>query len=128
MALPPLLDTRSPGQQVLLANVVPAVFGAVAGVMAGVSEPAYLVLAILGIAGGYFAGLEHRNGGEGAVRGIVGGFLFGLFIIAAHEISGQEEKAELPPALLLVLLTTSIGAGLGALGGRSRARRMRNAA
>jgi len=106
MALPPLLDTRSPGQQVLLANV----------------------LAILGIAGGYFAGLEHRNGGEGAVRGIVGGFLFGLFIIAAHEISGQEEKAELPPALLLVLLTTSIGAGLGALGGRSRARRMRNAA
>lgn len=128
MALPPLLDTRSPGQQILLANVVPAVFGAVSGVMAGISEPAYLVLAILGIAGGYFAGLEHRDGGEGAVRGIVGGFLFGLFIIAAHEISGQEEKAELPPAIVLVLLTTSIGGGLGALGGRARARRMRSAA
>lgn len=128
MALPPLLDTRSPGQQLLLANVVPAVFGAVAGVMVGVSEPAYLVLALLGIAGGYFAGLEHRDASEGAVRGVVGGFLFGLFIITAHEISGQEAKAELPPYLLLVLLTTVIGAGLGALGGRTRARRTRAAA
>lgn len=128
MALPPLLDSRTPGQQIVLANVVPAVFGAVAGVLAGVSEPAYLVLAVLGIGGGYLAGLEHRNAEEGAIRGIVGGFLFGLFIIAAHEISGQEAKADLPPSVVLILLTTSIGAGLGALGGRARARRTRTAA
>lgn len=124
MALPPLLSTRTPAQQVVIANVVPAVFGLVTGLVLGVSEIGYLVLSLLGIAGGYFAGLEHPTPSDGATRGVVGGLLFGAFILFGHEITGSEAKAELPePAVLLVAITTIFGALLGALGGRSRAKR-----
>jgi hypothetical protein len=127
--LPPLFSSRSPALQFVLADIVPAVFGAVCGVMLGISEPAYIVLTLLGILGGYSAGLEHPNGSEGAGRGVVGGFLFGLFILTAHEVSGSDAKADLPePAVLLVVITTLAGAGLGALGGRSRGKRARRAA
>lgn len=123
MALPPLLSTRTPAQQVVIANVVPAAFGLVTGLVLGVSEIAYLVLSLLGIAGGYFAGLEHPTASDGATRGVVGGLLFGAFILFGHELTGSEAKAELPePAILLVAITTIFGALLGALGGRSRAK------
>ena len=106
--------------------MVPAVFGLITGILLGVSEPVYLVLNVLGIGGGYFAGLEHRTPAEGALRGLNGGLLFGVFILFGHEFSGSEPKAPLPePEVLLVVLTTSIGELLGALGGRSRARRAR---
>ena len=63
--MPPLLSSRPVGVQILLANVVPCLFGAVTGLMLGVNEIAYLVLAVpIGIAGGYFAGLEHRGAGD----------------------------------------------------------------
>ena len=114
--------------QIVLGVVVPSTFGLVCGVLLGVSEPAYLVLSVLAIAGGYFAGLEHRTAAEGALRGLNGGLLFGVFILFAHEFSGSEPKLELPePEVLLVVLTTVLGALLGALGGRSRARRARQA-
>jgi hypothetical protein len=116
--------------QIVVANVVPCVFGAITGVMLGVNEVAYLVLAVpIGILGGYFAGLEHRSGREGAARGAIGGLQFGAFILVVDALSGLDRKATLPePAILLVVLTTFFGAVLGFLGGLTRERRMRGAA
>jgi hypothetical protein len=104
--------------------VVPATFGLICGYLLGVSEPAYLVLSILAIGGGFFAGLEHSGAREGAIRGFTGGILFGTFILVMHQVTGKDAKADLPdPEGLLVVLTTVFGIGLGALGGRSRAKR-----
>jgi len=110
--------------RVVLASVVPLVFGAICGVLLGISEPAYLVLSVLAIGGGYFAGLEHPTAREGAVRGTIGGMQFGAMILLVHELTGKEAKVHLPdPAILLVVLTTVLGIALGYLGGRSRAKR-----
>lgn len=123
MPLPPLLAERPPALRLVLAGVVPALFGAICGVLLGVNEAAYVILSILAIGGGYFAGLEHGTPREGAIRGSVGGTLFGAFILIAHEISGEEAKAELPePAILLLVVTIGFGVLLGALGARRRAR------
>jgi hypothetical protein len=121
---PELFSQRSPNAQLVLGIVVPAVFGLVTGFVLGISEIGYLVLSVLGIAGGFFAGLEHRYVEEGLLRGVAGGLLFGTFILVGHEISGMEPKAELPhPEILLVVITTAFGVGLGALGARRRRRR-----
>ena len=121
MRQPDLLDTHSPETQMLLCIVVPSVFGIVTGVFLGISEVIYLLLSVLGIAGGYMAGKEHVGAREGALRGFTGGILFGTFILAAHAVTGLERKANLPePEILLVVITTVFGIGLGALGGRSR--------
>jgi hypothetical protein len=123
--MPPLLSSRDPGLQVILGNIVPCLFGLICGIVLGISEPAYLILSLLGVLGGYVAGLEHRDAPEGAMRGIVGGAQFGIFILLGKEISGMDPKADLPdPQVLLVVLTTVIGAGLGALGGRRRGKRL----
>jgi hypothetical protein len=109
--------------QVVLAGLVPALFGAVTGWMLGVNEIGYIVLSVLGIAGGYAAGLEHDGAGEGALRGVVGGALFGGFILLTHHAIDTEPEAHLPhPEILLVAITTAFGIGLGALGGRRRHR------
>lgn len=122
--LPPLLEERTAGQELLLVVIVPSLAGAIAGVLLGVSEIAYLVVAILAIAGGYGAGFEHPGPRYGAYRGLVGGMQFGVWILLAHDVLyDSEPKAELPhPEILLVALTTAFGVGLGALGGRHRAR------
>ena len=121
MRQPDLLDSHSPETQMLLCIVVPSVFGIVTGVFLGISEIIYLLLSVLGIAGGYMAGKEHVGAREGALRGFTGGILFGTFILAAHAMTGLERKANLPePEILLVVITTVFGIGLGALGGRSR--------
>lgn len=127
MKLPPLLSSRSPAEQVVVANVVPCVFGAITGIALGLNEIAYLALAgPIGILGGFFAGLEHRGGPEGAARGALGGVQFGALILAAHELSGMDAEAHLPhPAILLVALTTGFGALLGFAGGLVRERQMR---
>jgi hypothetical protein len=121
MRQPDLLESHPPQLQLILALVVPAVFGAIAGILLGISEIAYLVFSILAIAGGYMAGKEHIGASEGATRGFTGGILFGTFILAGHALTGMERKAHLPePEILLVVLTTVFGIVLGALGGRSR--------
>jgi hypothetical protein len=121
MRQPDLLESHSPERQMILMLVVPSVFGIVTGIFLGVSEILYLVLSILGIAGGYMAGKEHIGARDGAVRGFTGGILFGTFILAAHALTGLERQAHLPePEILLVVITTVFGIGLGALGGRSR--------
>ena len=122
--MPHLLRERPVGLQVVLAGVVPAVFGAVTGWALGVNEIAYIVLSVLGIGGGYLAGMEHRGAGEGAIRGVIGGSLFGAFILITAHLIDKEHKAHLPePEILLVAITTAFGIGLGALGGRARVRR-----
>lgn len=121
---PPLFENHPPPVQFLLAIVVPIIGGLVGGVLLVVSEPVYLIYSVLAIGAGYFGGLEHVGAEEGALRGFTGGILFGTFILLAKEISGSDPKAELPhPEVLLVVLTTVLGIGLGALGGRSRGKR-----
>ena len=128
MRMPPLLSSRPPAMQILIANVVPCVFGAICGLLLGVSGLAYIVLSILAIAGGYVAGLEHRNRAEGALRGVLGGTQFEAMILLFHELEGSSAKADLPhPAILLLVITVGFGALLGYLGGRTREKRFRAA-
>jgi hypothetical protein len=102
---------------------VPAAYGAVTGYFLGVSEATYLVLSIIGIVGGIGAGFDHLGAAAGARRGVVAGLIFGGSILIAHEIHGADPKADLPdPAILLVVITTALGAAFAALGGRMRER------
>lgn len=117
---PPLFSSRTPGQQVVLANVVPAVFGLIVGVMAGVSKPLYLLLSLVGLAGAYLAGLEHKYPEEGLLRGAAAGLLFGVFILLGRAITGLDDKVEIPPGIVLVFITTVISAIGGAVGATRR--------
>jgi len=124
MTLPPLFMSRPPAQRFLLAGVVPAVFGAIAGVILGVSAPIYWVLQVLAIIGGFLAGLEHPTAKEAALRGLVAGAVFGAFILIAHAVAGTHEKVSLGSTpIFLIVITAVVGAILGALGSRVRARR-----
>jgi hypothetical protein len=108
--------------QILLAVVIPALFGALCGWLLGVDKTAYLVLSILALLGGYAAGTEHKGALEGAARGVVGGLLFGGFILLVNEALDKEPKADLPdPKILLLAITVGVAVVLGAMGGRARA-------
>lgn len=48
--------------QIILGGVIPAVIGALAGVLIGVAAAAYWVVAILAGVGAFLAGFEHRDG------------------------------------------------------------------
>jgi hypothetical protein len=123
--LPPLLLEQSRSVQVLLAVVLPVLYGAVTGYFLGVSEATYLVLSVLGVLGGIGAGFDHVGAATGAKRGLIAGVLFGGSILVAHEIHGADAKAHLPePAILLVVVTTVLGIGFAALGGWFRERAM----
>jgi hypothetical protein len=129
MALPPLLEEHPRKTQIVLAIVIPAIFGMVTGYFLGVSEGVYLVLSILAILGGIGAGFDHHGAREGAKRGLLGGTLFGAFTLIAHEIHGADATAQLPePAILLVVITALLGALFGAIGGWIRQRMSRPAA
>ena len=109
--------------QIVLAGVVPIVYGAVTGYFLGVSEGTYLVLTAIGVLGGIGAGFDHLGAGAGARRGVLAGLLFGGSILIAHEIHGADAKADLPdPGVLLVVITTLLGAAFGAVGGWLRVR------
>jgi hypothetical protein len=123
--LPPLLLEQSRSVQVLLAIVLPVLYGAVTGYFLGVSEATYLVLSVLGVLGGIGAGFDHVGAATGAKRGLIAGVLFGGSILIAHEIHGANAKAHLPePAILLVVVTTVLGIGFASLGGWFRERAM----
>ena len=129
MRLPPLLHEHPRSVQVLLAVVLPALYGALTGYFLGISEATYLVLSVLGVLGGIGAGFDHLGAAAGARRGLVAGSIFGGAILIAHEIHGADAKADLPkPAILLIVITTILGVGFGALGGWLRERTMRRAA
>lgn len=124
----PLLSEHPRPIQFVLAVVLPVAYGALTGYFLGVSEATYLVLALLGVLGGIGAGFDHMGAAIGLRRGIVAGLLFGASILIAHEIHGAEAKAELPdPEVVLVAVTTGLGAAFGALGGWLRERNTRRA-
>ncbi len=119
MHAPSLFRDRPRAVQILLGGVVPFAFGAVVGVVLGVSAAAYWTLAALAGLGAILAGFEHRDGWGGADRGLVGGALFGAGILIAHAIAGTHAKVSLgsfPP--LLIAIDAIAGMLLGALGGR----------
>jgi hypothetical protein len=119
MHAPPLFRDRPRPVQILLGGVVPFAFGAVVGVLVGVSAAAYWTLAALAGLGAILAGFEHRDGWGGADRGLIGGALFGAGILAAHAIADTHAKVSFgsfPP--LLIVIDAIAGMLLGALGGR----------
>jgi hypothetical protein len=119
MNMPPLFRDRPRPFQIVVGGVVPFAFGAVVGVVIGISAGAYWGLAGLAAVGGVLAGLEHRDGWGGADRGLVGGSLFAIGLLVAHAIAGTHAKVSLgsfPP--FLVVIDALVGIGLGAIGGR----------
>jgi hypothetical protein len=126
--LPPLMSEHPIGVQILLVAIVPAIYGAITGYFLGTSEAVYLVLSVIGIVGGVAAGFDHVGAKAGAIRGIAAGAIFGGSILIAHELHGEEAKAELPePAILLIVLTTVLATAFASLGGWLRARAERKA-
>jgi hypothetical protein len=124
--MPTLMRARSPRMQVFLADVVPFAFGYVVGLALGISKPLYLVLSLLALAGAFLAGLEHVGAGEGAARGETGGLLYGVGLLLAYQLAEKKAKDKLPdPEIWLVVITTAVAVGVGALGGAVRARRER---
>jgi hypothetical protein len=124
--LPPLLSEMPRPVQITLAVIIPAAYGALTGYFLGTSEAVYLVLSVVGIVGGIGAGFDHAGARAGAKRGVLAGSLFGGFILIAHEIHGEDAKAELPePAILLVAITTILAVAFAALGGWLRERAIR---
>jgi hypothetical protein len=125
--VPVLLRDRPRHLQIILGGVIPAIFGAVAGILIGVSAGAYYAWGAVAAIGGFVAGFEHRDGWGGADRGFFGGLFYGIALLVTHAIVGTHAKVSLgsfPP--LLAVLTAIIGMFLSAAGGRiSRAQRER---
>jgi len=125
--VPVLLRDRPRYLQIILGGVIPAIFGAVAGILIGVSAGAYYAWGGLAAIGGFIAGFEHRDGWGGADRGFFGGLIYGIALLVTHAIVGTHAKVSLgsfPP--LLAVLTAIIGMFVSAAGGRiSRAQRER---
>ncbi len=119
MRMPTLFGDRPRPVQIALGGAVPLLFGAVVGILLGVSAGVYWALAVVAGLGGVLAGFEHEDGWGGADRGLVGGALFGLGVLLAHWIAGTHAKVSLgsfPP--LLIVIDAIAGMLLGALGGR----------
>ena len=127
MSLPPAFEDRSPAQQIIGAVVVTIVFGIVTGLALGWNEIVYYVLVgPIALAGGFLGGMEHRGVDEGVLRGAMGGLVYGSFILLGLEILNEEPKAYLgDPQAGLVVVTTLVGAIVGALGAAYRVRRER---
>jgi hypothetical protein len=119
MQMPTLFRDRPRPIQIVLGGGVPLAFGAVVGIVLGISAGVYWALAVLAGLGAVLAGFEHQDGWGGADRGLVGGALFGTGLLVAHAIAGTDAKVSLggfPP--LLIVIDAIFGMFLGALGGR----------
>jgi hypothetical protein len=120
---------RSQGAQVLLALVIPFIFGAIVGVVLGASATVYWILSALAAVGAVLAGLEHPDPRSAAIRGLVIGAVYGIGVLLAHAVAGTHAEASLgsfPP--LVILIDAIAGAILAAIGGLiSRARAGRTA-
>jgi hypothetical protein len=127
MYQPTLFRDRPRPAQIALGGCVPAVAGAIAGVLVGVSSGAYWGYAVLAALGGIIAGFEHQDGWGGADRGLAAGAIYGIALLLAHAIAGTHAKVSLgsfPP--LLAVITAIAGMLLSATGGRiARAQRER---
>jgi hypothetical protein len=119
MPLPTLFRDRSRPFQIVFGGVIPALIGALQGVLIGASTTAYWIVAVLAGVGQVLAGLEHRDGWGGADRGLVGGAIYGVALLLVHALAGTHAKVSLggfPP--LFAVVTAIFGMFLGALGGR----------
>ncbi len=118
MYQPVLFRDRPRPAQIALGGVVPAIAGAVAGVLVGVSSGAYWGYAAFVAVASVVAGFEHQDGWGGADRGVVAGFVYGIGLLLAHLIAGTHAKVSLgsfPP--LLAVVTAIAGMLLTATGG-----------
>jgi hypothetical protein len=124
---PTLFRDRPRPVQILLGGVIPAIIGAIAGILVGVSSGGYWALGAVAAIGGFLAGFEHQDGWGGADRGVVGGLIYGIALLVAHALAGTHAKVSLgsfPP--LLAVVTAIFGMLFGAAGGRiARAQRER---
>jgi hypothetical protein len=124
---PVLFRDRPRPMQVVIGGVIPAVIGAIAGVMVGVSSTGYWIVGVVAGIGGFFAGFEHRDGWGGADRGFFGGLIYGIALLLIHGLIGTHAKVSLgsfPPFLAVV--TAILGMLISAAGGRvARAQRER---
>lgn len=127
---PILFRDRPRPVQVLLGGAIPAILGAIAGILLGVSAPAYWAVGGVAAIGGVLSGFEHQDGWGGADRGLVAGLIYGIALLVAHAIAGTTAKVSLgsfPP--FLAVITAIAGMLLTALGGRiARVQRERSAA
>jgi hypothetical protein len=109
---------RSREVQALLAVIIPFVFGAIVGVVLGVSAPVYWILSLLAAIGAVLAGLEHPDARSAALRGLAMGITYGVALLLAHAVAGTHAKVSLggfPP--LVIVIDALAGAILSALGG-----------
>lgn len=127
---PLLFRDRPLPVQIVIGGVIPAALGALEGVLIGTSSVAYWIVAVIAGVGAFVAGFEHRDGWGGADRGMVGGLIYGIALLIVHGLVGTQALVSLgsfPP--LLAVITATIGALLGAAGGRlARSNRERAAA
>src|SRR5260370_42012291 len=122
MSSPPLFRDRHVVVQVLTGGVVPAVFGAVVGLVLGESATGYYLLQIPAVIGGILAGFEHRDGWGGADRGLGGGALYGTSLLVAHAPAGTHAPGAPPSFAPLPAAVTPV---TGTLPGGPRGRRAR---
>jgi hypothetical protein len=121
--LPPLLYSRPPHTEFIVAVVVPIAFGVLTGLVLGWSGGVYALLLVLAALGGLGAGLEHDAALEGTYRGLLGGLLFTTGILVAHGLADVAPKTKLPdPESLLLVINATVGMALGTLGARWRVR------
>ncbi len=119
MSSPVLFRDRSRPAQVILGGVLPAIIGAIAGVMVGVSATGYWIVAGVAGIGGFVSGFEHRDGWGGADRGFFGGLIYGIALLVTHELIGNSAKVSLGSApVLLPVITAILGMFIAAAGGR----------
>lgn len=116
--------------RIVLAILIPFVFGAIVGVVLGISAAAYWILSAIAAIGTVFAGLEHPDARSAATRGIVMGAVYGVAVLLAHAVAGTDAKISLgsfPP--LVIVIDAIAGAILAAIGGSlSRAGQKRRSA
>ena len=104
--------------QILLALVVPFVFGAIVGVVPGASATVYWILSAVAALGAVLAGLEHPDPRSAAIRGLVIGAVYGVGVLLAHAVAGTHAEVSLgsfPP--VVILIDAIAGAILAAIGG-----------
>jgi hypothetical protein len=120
-------DQRGRETQILIAVVIPFVFGAIVGVVLGASATVYWILSAIAALGAVLAGLEHPGPRSAAIRGVVIGAVYGIGVLLAHAVAGTHAEVSLgsfPP--IVILIDAIAGAILAAIGGSVSAARNRS--
>ena len=120
MQMPTLFRDRPRPVQIVLGGCVPFAFGAVVGIVLGVSAGAYWGLSVLAGPGRRcWPASSTRTGGAEPTGGWSAERCSGSGVLVAHAIAGTDAKVSLggfPP--LLIVIDAIFGMLLGALGGR----------